>query len=220
MDKSLKRATLYGHRAIRSSKGSEKQKKYAKLALAEIDSVGKLLDPDEDEESHKKIVHWKAGLMSMTDQPEESIAVTKEALVLSERYPGTFNGVEIGELKGWQAEAYSNCGKWDEAVTSYKSLIREQKQLGGNPSSVILMDYCRAMYELGKYDEAIEMGKFAIELNRSRPGVHKYVALSQKAMGGIDEAKKNMSRAILYEEHWDMDNLQKNKQLLRELNNL
>ena len=60
----------------------------------------------------------------------------------------------------------------------------------------------------------------AIELNRSRPGVHEYVALSRKANGDIDEAKKTMSQAILYEHHWDEDNLQKNKQLLPELNNV
>ena len=82
------------------------------------------------------------------------------------------------------------------------------------------MGCCQALYELGKYDEAIEYGNMAIEVNRSLPGKHKYVALSQKANGDIDAAAKTMSKAILYEEHWDTDNLQKNKQLLRELNNL
>ena len=64
------------------------------------------------------------------------------------------------------------------------------------------------------------MGNVAIKVNRSRPGVHKYVALSQKSLGDIDAAAKTVSRAILYEEHWDADNLQKNKELLWELNNL
>ena len=50
---------------------------------------------------------------------------------------------------------------------------------------------------------------------RARPGVHKYVALSQKALGNIDEAKKTVSRAILYEDHWDKVIMQENKQLLR-----
>ena len=78
-------------------------------------------------------------------------------------------------------------------------MIKEYKQRGKIPDEVIIMDYSRALYELRKYDEAIELGNMAIELNRSRPGVHKYVALSRKANGDIDEAKKTMSIAILYE---------------------
>ena len=82
------------------------------------------------------------------------------------------------------------------------------------------MGLARTKYELVKYDEAIEVGSVAIKEFRHFPGVHKYVALSQKAKGDIDEAKKTISRAILYEEHWDEDNLQTNKELLQELNNM
>ena len=76
------------------------------------------------------------------------------------------------------------------------------------------------MYELRCYDKVIEVGKLGIKYKRGFPGVHKYVALSQQAKGDIDGAKLTMSRAILYEKHWDKDNLQKNKQLLMELNDL
>ena len=78
----------------------------------------------------------------------------------------------------------------------------------------------RALYEMGKYDDAINRASTLIELGCYHPGSHKYLALSQRAKGNIDEAKKTLSRAILYEWHWEMDNLQNNKQLLRELNNL
>ena len=227
---------------------------------------------DGDEESQMNLLHERARMMAMADQPEEVITVANEFLLLNKNYPGIgyFSFGEVAQVKHWQAQAYSDCGKWKDAVKSYKSLIGEHKQRGeaSSPSpslfpstisstllrlaavlgfslwrdgkwkdsakiynslvkehtqrgaDMILIDYTRVLYELRKYDEAIEFGNMAIELNRSRPGVHKYVVLSRKANGDIDEAKKTMARAILYEHHWDEDNLQKNKQLLRELNNL
>ena len=60
----------------------------------------------------------------------------------------------------------------------------------------------------------------AIEAFRQYPAVHKYVALAHKAKENIDEAKKTMSRAILYEYHWDKGSMQKNKELLQELNSV
>ena len=217
--KAIDRAKSYGDRAVRSSKGSGDQKKYAKLALAELDSILGLVDP-ENKEFQMKIICGKARIMVMADQPEEAIKVAKEVLLLHEKYSGILTFEEVAETKYWKAEAYSDCGKWKDAVKSYKPLIKEYKQRREYPSSEVFIGYSQALYELHKYDEAIEYGTLAIELNRSREGVHKYVALSQKALGDIDEAKKTMSRAILYEEHWDKDNMQKNKELLRELNNL
>ena len=85
---------------------------------------------------------------------------------------------------------------------------------------MVIIGLARTKYELGKYDEAIEIGSVAIENFRHYPGVHKYAAFACKAKGDIDEAKKTMSRAVLYEEHWNKDNMQKNKDLLRELNKL
>jgi len=71
-----------------------------------------------------------------------------------------------------------------------------------------------------KYDKAIKIGSIVTkEGNRSTPRIHKYIALSQKALGNIDEAKITITKAILYELQWDKDNLEENKQLLRELNN-
>ena len=64
------------------------------------------------------------------------------------------------------------------------------------------------------------VGSDAIETCRYHAGVHKYVALAQKALGDIDGARKTISRAILHEEHWDKDNLRENKNILKGLNNL
>ena len=219
--KAVKRATLYGDRANASSKGSEKQKKYAKLAFAEFESLMELVDPeDEDKEAQANVLFSRAVVISMAGQPEEAIAVTKEFLVLNEKHPGMLSFEDVVQAKCYQAQAYSDCGKWKDSAKIFKSLIGEYKQREEDPSDLIVTGYTRVLYILRKYDEAIVFGNTAIELNRSRPGVHKYVALSQKAKGDIDGAKLTMSRAILYEYHWDKDNLQMNKQLLRELKEL
>ena len=97
--KSYRRATLYGSRANASSKGSEEQRKYANLALAEIDSVDGLLNPDEDKEMFLNMLVAKAFMMSMTNQPEKTINVTEEVLSLNRMHPGVL------DLKTeWQAQ--------------------------------------------------------------------------------------------------------------------
>jgi tetratricopeptide (TPR) repeat protein len=223
VEKASERTVLYVDRARASPKGSDERIKFAKLALAEHDALSGIImemEKDDEGDAYLGMLCMGAELMSMTGQPEETIKITGRVLSLNEKYSGILSFTEVVQTKCYQARAYSDCGKWKDAIKSYKLLIREHRQHGLNPSSLTLIDYSQALYELRKYDEAIEMGNTAIEKNRSCPGVHKYVALSRKANGDIDEAKKTMARAILYEEHWDKDNLQKNKQLLRELNNI
>ena len=169
---------------------------------------------------YTQILFLRVSMLSMADQPDDTIRNADEFLLLNEKHPGIMTFGQVAKAKCWQAEAYSDCGKWKEAVTIYKSLFREHKQRCKNPYFGITMGCSRALYEIGKYDEAIEIGNAAMESIRSYPGVHKYIALSHKAKGDIDEAKKTISKAILYEEHWNKDNLQKNKELLRELNDL
>ena len=70
VDNALDRSILYGDRAVASSKGSEDQKKYAKLSLAEFESLMEVIH-DGDEESQMNLLHTRAEMMSMADQPEE-----------------------------------------------------------------------------------------------------------------------------------------------------
>ena len=221
--KAEERLGSYSDRAFLSSKGSEEQKKYAKLAIAELDA---LIEFTPDKEAHKNqilMLFSKVSLISLTDQPEETIAATNEVFSRNDSHPGILELDEVESLKCAQAEAYVALGKWEEAGKIFKTLYNTYLQSGGHnalvrgPLALALMGLARTNYELGKYDEAVEIGSVAMKEFRQCPGVHKYVALSQKAKGDIDEAKKIMSRAILYEYHWDEDNLQKNKQILREL---
>ena len=218
MGKAMERATLYQDRAQTASDGSEEQKKYAKLSLAEFDSIVDLVS-SKNKEVQMKVMHAKARVIAMTDQPDKTIKIIGEVLSLNEKHPGILDLEQVEMTKISQAEAYVALGKWKEAGRIYKALYNIYLQRG-KYTLAVLLGLARTKYELGKYDEAIEMGNIAIEAFRQCPGVHKYVALSQKAKGDIDEAKKTMSRAILYDDHWDKDNMQKNKELLRELNNL
>ena len=143
--------------------------------------------------------------------------MTKKILSLHEKYSGFLNRFEVARTKEYLAEAYCACGEWDEAGNVYKSLAEEGMHSGMIPNASTIIGTCQTFYETQHYDEAIEVGNLAFETFRYIPGVHKYVALSQKAKGDIDDAKKTISMAILYEEQWNKDNLQKNKQILREL---
>ena len=216
--KAAERVKSYSDRAHASSEGSEEQKKYAKLAVAELESFIEL-SPDKETELYMHISFAKATMTAMIDQPEDTIAATDEALLLNEKHPGIMELEQVKEIKCNQAEAYVALGKWEEAGKIYKTLYNTYLQSGIH-NALVPMGLTRTKYELGKYDEAIEIGSAGIKEFRQYPGVHKYVALSHKAKGNIDEAKKTISRAILYEKHWNKDNMQKNKELLQELNNM
>ena len=132
--------------------------------------------------------------MSKADQPNEMIRITKEALVLNEEYPGTLDTEDVESTKYWLAEAYSACGKWSDSAEIHLSVYHEYIQSGELPDDIdIIVGLSRTMYEMGSYDYAIKVGSDAIEWNRSLAGVHKYVALAQKALGSIDDAKETIS---------------------------
>eukprot|EP01083_Nonionella_stella_P212342 766968_1 len=158
--------------------------------------------------------------MAMTDEHVETIKFANEILSLNEKHPHILTFDQIDLLKRQLAEAYSDLGKWRDADQIYKSVLNAYRRRQTTPYASVLTGSSRALYEMGKYDDAIKRASTLIELGRYHPGSHKYLALSQRAKGNIDEAKKTLSKAILYEWHWERDNLQNNEQLLRELSNL
>ena len=54
-------------------------------------------------------------------------------------------------------------------------------------------------------------------MNRHFPGVHKLIAWPQRGQGDLEEARKTMSRAVVYEAPWDDKNRESNIALLEEL---
>jgi tetratricopeptide (TPR) repeat protein len=76
---------------------------------------------------------------------------------------------------------------------------------------------CPCYYEMGEYAQAISIGSVAVEANHHYEGVHKYIALSYKALGRYDEAILTMRRAVRYEQPWDAAHVAVCQTLLDEL---
>jgi len=106
---------------------------------------------------------------------------------------------------------------WEGAIEVYKSIFDETQDRSPPEQRQVIMGLSRCFYEIGKYDLAIDLGESAIEMNRHFPEVHKYVALSQKALGDIASARTTMKRAVLYETPWDDKNIEANKKMLHEM---
>lgn len=218
--KAFERNTLYTNRALNSPKGSGEQKKYAKLALAEYDAAVKLFNEEDGGVEHLRSMLLRSMMAAMTGQPEETIKITNKTLSMSDKHLGFLNFEQVTQVKNVQAEAYSELGKWKDAGKIYTSIYEEYMRRRKRPFGNIFAGLTRALYMGKEYDKAVKIGlSGTTSEQRCYSEIHKYLALSQKALGDIGEAKITMKRAILYEERWNKDNLEKNKQLLRELNN-
>mmetsp|Transcript_10778 Transcript_10778/g.16284 ORF Transcript_10778/g.16284 Transcript_10778/m.16284 type:complete len:628 (+) Transcript_10778:80-1963(+) len=122
-------------------------------------------------------------------------------------------GGQLLQAEYWQFEE-----NWEGAFEVYKSIFDQLPDRSPPEQRQVYMGISRCFYEMGRYDVAIEIGKGAIAMNRHFPGVHKYVALAQKAQGDYSGAKATMTQAVLYETPtWDDNNIKANKALLREI---
>ena len=119
-----------------------------------------------------------------------------------------------------QAEyIYRADGQWERAIELYRDLLMREDQESGTPTQwrQVWMGFSRCFYEMGVYDKAIHSGTAALKMNRHFPQAHKYVALAQKAGGNHALAINTMKNAVLYETPWDDKNIEKNRDLLREI---
>jgi len=116
---------------------------------------------------------------------------------------------------------YERMENWEEAYKCFNFAFSQFTPIEALESPeqhlVILSALSRCLYHRGKFDHAIQVGKGAILFNRHHQEVHKYVALSYKAKGELEKAKKYMTLAVLYETPWDEEHVQKAKLLLHEL---
>jgi len=108
-------------------------------------------------------------------------------------------------------------GNWDAAIEYYWSVFDEAYTQPPPKMRQIMMGLTRCFYEVQRYEHAISLGDGAIEMNRHFPQVHKYVALSQKALGDKKGAIATAKQAVLYETPWDEENIQKNLAFLQEI---
>lgn len=217
------RAQNYFRRALNKPEGSEARKKYAELASAEYDALLKLGHPNVSKIS---FLFLRAKMLTYAREPVEVASIAVELLSVNEKGDnGKLDDNEVLEVELWIAETLLVCEDWDCAVRFFAPLWKKACKIvnegedgaGGYAATLVCKGLCRAHYELGNYDHAIKWGEFGIKCGRAFSGIHKYVALAQKAKGDIDAAKRTISRAILYEQRGDEGNLQQNQQILKEL---
>ena len=72
-------------------------------------------------------------------------------------------------------------------------------------------------YHVGAYKDAIDYAQYALDCNRHFENVHRYMALSQRALGQLDEAVLTIRRAVRYEEPWHEEHTQRCQEKLNEL---
>lgn len=119
------------------------------------------------------------------------------------------------ELYLSMGEAKEAMEDWEGARDIYKYKLFGMTPERGTPPQErrMYMGVSRCLYHLGKYESAIDLGEAAIMMNRHFPQVHKYVALSQKALGNNEDAVRTMAKAVNYETPWD----EVNKKIVHEM---
>lgn len=108
-----------------------------------------------------------------------------------------------------QCRAYESQGEWSKAYTIYHSMlasIEDPESESPVTQRKLFMGMANCFYELGEFEKAIAASEAALTMNCHYPGVHQVKALSEKAMGSLEEAIKTMNCAVLYETPWDDDN--------------
>ncbi|KAL3942013.1 MAG: hypothetical protein SGBAC_003725 [Bacillariaceae sp.] len=118
-------------------------------------------------------------------------------------------------------EVEENAGNWEAAKELYIAMIENLKDhpdIAITPQHrTMLLGLSRCEYHLQNYDQALAVGEVAVEIQRSYPFCHKYIALSYKAMGHMEGAKVTMARALVYEAPWDDQHREEVLQLYREI---
>eukprot|EP00658_Telonema_sp_P-2_P061632 TRINITY_DN50320_c0_g1_i1.p1 TRINITY_DN50320_c0_g1~~TRINITY_DN50320_c0_g1_i1.p1 ORF type:complete len:351 (-),score=65.62 TRINITY_DN50320_c0_g1_i1:22-1074(-) len=105
-----------------------------------------------------------------------------------------------------------------EVLTAGVKVVQQDMGTHAKLDRDFYADLTWSLYSLGQYEQAIEVGQGAvIEANRTYAQCHKYVALSQQALGMIGEAVTTMRQAVCYETPWDAANLDEARGLLCEL---
>lgn len=140
----------------------------------------------------------------------DAIAEMMDPLVKKAQYASL--GHTIIEAHLDIAETMEEIGDWDDALKIYIDKVMavleySSDDLPLNFNAVhqrrMYMGMSRCFYHKGDYSKAICAGENAIEMNRHFPQVHKYVALSQRAIGNIELVLRIMLRAVHYESPWD-----------------
>lgn len=202
-------ASNFVSRARRSPIGSAKRARYCTLARSELESI---MECAANAVEIKTLV---AELLFMEGRYSEAVSAS-DAIIADEPQPQ----VEL-LLCNLRNSISANLQLEDFPAATEK--VKEMYRIITNPAKFLFdtrfMTHkaSQCFYGLGKYAEAIEFGKEAIEMNRHYEDVHRCVALSHKALGNYPEAIRIMQRAVRYEAPWDEQHVQRCRDLLAEL---
>ena len=120
--KATERVKLYSTRALSLSNGSNEQKKYAKLAIAELDALIDLNDEDKETELYLKLLFTKARMLSMADQPEERIKLTNKILLLNKN-PGIFDPAKVESLNCYSSGSLRCAGQMERSRKDLQNIV-------------------------------------------------------------------------------------------------
>jgi tetratricopeptide (TPR) repeat protein len=159
-----------------------------------------------------ELANEKGGLYMDMRQEQESLVSQgriTEADELGQEIQKHQDERNTGFMPYLAVQYYTNLGeveemmeKWENANEIYFKMLsnmQDPSTMIPGQQCMIFMGLSRCAYHLGEYEEAIANGEIAIQINRHLPNVHKFVALSQKAMGDNDAARATMGRALVYE---------------------
>ena len=155
-------------------------------------------------------------------------AIAKMMETISKKVEYASMGDAVIEAHLGIAESMEEVEDWDDAMEIYIDKVMAVLEFGPHDQPLnfnavhqrrMFMGMSRCFYHKGNYANAIGAGEVAIEMNRHFPQVHKYVALSQRAVGDIESAVRTMLRAVHYETPWDDSNKEKALEMYETMRN-
>ena len=200
------------------SQGAEREV-YVNLTLRQIDATFNFHSPEDHLDSKDRLqlntIVAKTTILRELNMHREVIDTVDNYMELC----ATTEGVKVDNIlyaRMSKARAHIGLEQWETALGMYQILNEDCKERHQQYCCAIAAGISRAQYELQNYHEAsLEGARAAYRHNRYHARVHKYIALSQMKLGDIAEAKKTITRGLLYEEQWNEENRKENEEVLR-----
>lgn len=197
-------AANFVNRARRSPAGSKSRIRFCNLARAELESI------KESTVNSVEIQTLFAELYFVEGRYSEAITASDAIIVKEPKMEILLCNLRNSISANLQLELFPEAT--NKVKEMYRIITKPAQYVYDTRFMTQAASQC--FFGLGKYEEAIEFGNEAIELNRHYEDVHRCVALSHKALGNYAAAIRTMQRAVRYETPWDKANVQRCKDLL------
>lgn len=116
------------------------------------------------------------------------------------------------------AELWMRLDQWEKALDTFHQLLEHPGVMSSPPfQRKAFAGMAQCFYEMGLYERALCTGEASLEMNRHYPGAHRIVAMIHRKNGSLEEARRIMKRAVIYETPWDMVNKEEQFMFYEEL---